>query len=325
MASKFTWKVHTEGNPMFLDDYTEMEEMYDKIQQLHWVAKEINYSTDAFDWQTLDMPTKTYLKRILTFFSQADFLVVDLLEYIEPHIKGNPSVEFYLIEQKAQEQVHAITYLNQIKALGLVFHEVDGIIRQFKEDPILISIFTSIKDMAKQYPVELLLILDAFVEGVLFQGAFATIQWIRNRNILKGITLANEFITRDEGLHTLAICHMYKYVKDEHKATFEQVQEIAKKIMNFAVEFIANGIGINMPGLTTDSMKDYIMFQTDCVSQELGYNRIFNVNNPYSFMDTIALNSVIKCNFFEVTGASYGEIESSDAMKIGLIEGPIEC
>ena len=46
------------------------------------------------------------------------------------------------------------------------------------------------------------LIAFACVEGIFFSGAFCSIFWLKKRGLMPGLTLSNEFISRDEALHT---------------------------------------------------------------------------------------------------------------------------
>lgn len=50
------------------------------------------------------------------------------------------------------------------------------------------------------------LIAFAAVEGIFFSGSFAAIFWLKQRGLMPGLTTSNEFISRDEGLHTDFAC-----------------------------------------------------------------------------------------------------------------------
>ena len=49
--------------------------------------------------------------------------------------------------------------------------------------------------------------------------------------------------------------------------------------------------------MNQDMMIQYIKFVADRLCLQLGYNKIFNVSNPFSWMELISLDS--KTNFFE--------------------------
>ena len=50
----------------------------------------------------------------------------------------------------------------------------------------------------------------AIVEGFFFSSSFASIFWIKKKNILPGLCLSNEYISRDESLHVahMRLCSM---------------------------------------------------------------------------------------------------------------------
>jgi len=50
------------------------------------------------------------------------------------------------------------------------------------------------------------LIAFAAVEGIFFSGSFCSIFWLKQRGLMPGLTTSNEFISRDEGLHTDFAC-----------------------------------------------------------------------------------------------------------------------
>ena len=50
-------------------------------------------------------------------------------------------------------------------------------------------------------------------------------------------------------------------------------------------------------------MKDYIKFVADRLIVQLGYSKIFNISNPFPFMDALNLDG--KTNFFEKRVTEY--------------------
>lgn len=55
------------------------------------------------------------------------------------------------------------------------------------------------------------LIAFAVVEGIFFCGSFCSIFWLKHiyKNKMNGLTLSNEFIARDESMHTQFGCLLY--------------------------------------------------------------------------------------------------------------------
>ena len=145
--------------------------------------------------------------------------------------------------------------------------------------------------------------LIAFIiaEGLFFSGSFCSIFWLRKRNLLKGVSQANEFITRDEGLHTNFSILLYS--KLDNKLTEEEVYNIFKEAVEIEINFINDCLNVSLIGMNKDLMKDYILFVADYLISRLGYNKLYNIKNPFDFMELISMSS--KGNFFEVKITDY--------------------
>jgi ribonucleotide reductase beta subunit family protein with ferritin-like domain len=144
------------------------------------------------------------------------------------------------------------------------------------------------------------LIAFACVEGIFFSGAFCSIFWLKEKGIMPGLCLSNEFISRDEGLHTEFACLLYTYIK--HKLSQEDVHKIIIDAVSIESEFINTSLPCNLLGMNADLMNEYIKFVADRLVFQLGYEKIWNVKNPFDFMDRISLEN--KTNFFEHTRLS---------------------
>ena len=146
------------------------------------------------------------------------------------------------------------------------------------------------------------LVAFAIVEGIFFSSSFASIYWIKKRGMLHGLTLSNEFISRDEALHVEFAVLLY------HKLIKKLDKEMFYKIMNEAVviekEFILEAIPCRLIGMNSDLMSQYIEFVANRLCLQLGYDKLFpSATNPFDFMELISLND--KVNFFEKTNTQY--------------------
>ena len=144
------------------------------------------------------------------------------------------------------------------------------------------------------------LVAFACVEGIFFSGAFCAIFWLKERGILPGLTLSNEFISRDESLHTEFAILMYQHL--ENKLSDDEIKEIVTSAVVIEDEFINDSISCNMLGMNRDLMSQYIKYVADRLVIQLGYTPIYNVQNPFDFMERISLSN--KSNFFEHTRQS---------------------
>ena len=80
-----------------------------------------------------------------------------------------------------------------------------------------------------------------------------------------------------------------------------------KKIILDAVEiekeFVTDALPVKLIGMNSDLMSQYIEFVADRLLVELGNEKVFNVSNPFDFMDMISIQG--KTNFFEKRVGEY--------------------
>jgi ribonucleotide reductase beta subunit family protein with ferritin-like domain len=135
----------------------------------------------------------------------------------------------------------------------------------------------------------------ACIEGIFFSGAFCSIYWLKKRGLMPGLTFSNELISRDEALHTEFAILLYK--KLVKKLTKARIHEIIKEAVEIENEFICEALPCRLIGMNAGLMTQYIQFVADRLCLQLGYDKIYNVSNPFDFMELISLES--KTNFFE--------------------------
>jgi len=145
------------------------------------------------------------------------------------------------------------------------------------------------------------LVAFACIEGIFFSGAFCSIFWLKKRGLMPGLTFSNELISRDEALHCeFAVLLYSKLVKKIDKA---RIHEIIKEAVEIETEFICDALPCRLIGMNSQLMTQYIQFVADRLSVQLGYKKIYNVLNPFDWMELISLEG--KTNMFEKKIAEY--------------------
>lgn len=139
------------------------------------------------------------------------------------------------------------------------------------------------------------------IEGIFFSGSFCAIFWLKNRGLMPGLTLSNEFISRDEALHCRGGIALYKLL--ENKLSEEKVHMIFKEAVEIEKEFVTKSVPVNLIGMNSLLMCEYIEYIADFWLIALGYTSIYNAKNPFDFMQYISLESF--GNFFETRISSY--------------------
>lgn len=160
----------------------------------------------------------------------------------------------------------------------------------------------AIKWIDKSRPFAERLVAFTVVEGIFFSGSFCAIFWLKSKGkMTRALGLSNEFIARDEGLHTDFGVLMYHKLR--RKLTRERVIEIISEAVEIEREFICDSLPCALIGMNSDLMYTYIKFVADRLLVQLGYDKEYNVENPFDFMNNIALSG--KTNFFEKRTTEY--------------------
>ena len=162
------------------------------------------------------------------------------------------------------------------------------------------------------------LVAFTIVEGIFFSGSFCVIFWLKYVKGLmtKALGKSNELIARDESLHTDFGVLLYSYIQD--KLNPEIMYDMMKSAVEIEKEFICDSFSCDLIGINAKSMEQYIEFQADRLLQKFGYDKIYNVTCPFSFMDAISLDG--KSNFFEQRVTDYNRPEQNTDKNLEYME-----
>lgn len=283
-------------------------EWYKKSEASFWTAEEIDLHQDLTDWtEKLTDDERYFIKHILAFFAASDGIVNEnLVLNFMSEIKVPEVLAFYSF-QNAIETIHSETY-------SLL---IDTYIKDEIEKNRLLNAVETIPCIKKKADWAMKwinstddnfatrLIAFACIEGIFFSGAFCSIYWLKERGVMHGLTFSNELISRDESLHTEFAILLYSHIVN--KLSEEKVHQIIKDAVNIEKEFIIESLPCRLLGMNSELMSQYIEFVSDRIAVQLGYNKIYNIVNPFDFMDRIGLED--KQNFFEVRVSNYSKAE----------------
>jgi ribonucleotide reductase beta subunit family protein with ferritin-like domain len=83
----------------------------------------------------------------------------------------------------------------------------------------------------------------------------------------------------------------------------DEVHKMFQDAVTIEIEFICVSLPCALLGINSDSMSQYIKYVADRLLIELGYNKLWNVVNPFDFMEKISMEG--KTNFFEARPTQY--------------------
>lgn len=290
---------------LFPIQYSEIWDFYKKAEASFWTAEEIDLAHDRKDWGNMSDNERYFISNILGFFATSDGIVNEnLLTNFSSEI-SIPEVRCFYGFQIAIENIHSEVY-------SLLIEEY---IKDEDEKLKLFNAIETISCVAKKVAWALKwtdsstnsfaerLVAFAVVEGIFFSGSFCAIFWLKKRGMMPGLAFSNELISRDEGLHCDFACLLYSML--ERPLTEERVREIVSDAVKIEQEFVTDSLPVELIGMNSGLMNQYIEFCADRLLGTLGYSKMYETNNPFDWMDLISLQG--KTNFFEKRVGEYSK------------------
>jgi ribonucleotide reductase beta subunit family protein with ferritin-like domain len=278
-------------------------QMYKKQVDCFWRPEEIDLTKDYSDWEKLSKDEKHFLSMVLAFFAGSDGIVMENLAIRFMNDIQLPEAKSFYSFQIAMENIHSNTYSLLIETYIKDENEKNDLFQAIQKFPFIEKKANWAINWITNQDVDFATRLVAFacIEGIFFSGSFCSIFWLKKRGIMPGLTFSNELISRDEALHTeFAILLYNKLLK---KIPQEKITEIITDAVNIEIEFICDALPCKLIGMNSTLMSQYIKFVADRLALQLGNPKIYNVLNPFDFMEMISLEG--KTNFFEKRVGEY--------------------
>ena len=291
---------------LFPITHNDVFELYKKAVSTFWTVEEVDLTKDIVDWENkLNDNERHFIKNVIGFFASSDGIVMENLAVRFLKEIELPEARSFYSYQIFDESVHAETYSLLIDTYikdndekKMIFNSVENIpcIAQ-KANWALKWINNSEINFATR------LLAFAVVEGIFFSGSFCAIYWLKKRGLMPGLAFSNELISRDEGMHCEFACLLYSMIKNKVPANI--VHSIFREAVDIEKEFITDSIPCALIGMNANLMKQYIEFVADRLLAQLGYQKLFNVDNCFDFMELLSLRP--KANFFELKVSEYSK------------------
>jgi ribonucleotide reductase beta subunit family protein with ferritin-like domain len=332
--------------------YPALWDMFNKQRTCFWIPSEVDLSKDKPDWiNKLSENERYFVKHILAFFAGSDGIVgVNILDNFSKDVKILEA-QFTYSFQGTMEAIHSEmyslmidTYIDDADEKDLLFNAIEKIpciakkaqwalrwtcllspgdagtcplVNENNVDTVTchqspgLSLDNPNQNMFNNKSLAKRLLAFAIVEGLFFSGAFCSIYWLKQKGILPGLTKSNEFIARDERLHTEFACLLYSMIKN--RLDQSEVYEMIEEAVQIETEFITQSLPVKLIGMNSDLMTQYIKYVADWLLTNLNYSKKYNVKNPFSFMNTIGMES--RSNFFDERASTYQKAHVFNASK----------
>ena len=277
--------------------------MYKKQMDCFWRAEEIDLSKDLVHWESLTSNEQHFIKMVLAFFAASDGIVLE-------NLGMRFMSEVQLAEARAaygfqimMENIHSETYSLLIDSYVKDEDEKTTLFKAIENFPCVEKkadwARKWIGDKESNFATRL--VAFACVEGIFFSGSFCAIYWLKKRGLMPGLTFSNELISRDEGMHTDFAVLLHS--KLNNKISQEKLYDIVREAVEIEKEFICDALPCRLIGMNATLMSKYIEFVADRLIRQLGFEGIYNTQNPFDFMEMISIEG--KTNFFEKRVSDY--------------------
>jgi len=278
-------------------------DFYKRAEASFWTAEEIDLTQDLSDWERLNDDERHFIKHVLAFFAASDGIVSENLAVNFIKEITNPEARCFYGFQIAMENIHSETY-------SLL---IDTYIKDREEQKYLFNALENVPAVRKkgEWALKWLskkntsfaerLVAFSAIEGIFFSGSFCSIFWLKKRGLMPGLCFSNELISRDEGLHCDFACLLHSMLKNP--VDEKSIREIISEAVDIEREFITEAIPVDLIGMNSKLMLQYIEFVADRLLVALGCTKLYNSTNPFPWMELISLEG--KTNFFEKRVSEY--------------------
>jgi ribonucleoside-diphosphate reductase beta chain len=304
---------------LFPIEHSDIWEMYKLHAAAFWTAEEIDLAEDAKDWKKLNANEQHFLKHVLAFFAASDGIVNEnLVTNFADEVQWAEARCFYGF-QIMMENIHAETYSLLIDAYITdpdekthLFNALETVPSVRKKGAWALKWLSRKKGSFAQR-----LVAFAAVEGIFFSGSFCAIFWLKKRGLMPGLTFSNELISRDEGLHCDFACLLHN--KLIRGAGENMIHRIIAEAVEIETEFVTSALPVELIGMNAGLMRQYIEFVADRLLVSLNSSKLYNVSNPFPWMEMISMQG--KTNFFE---KRVGEYQKSGVKDGGASLGSVQ-
>jgi ribonucleoside-diphosphate reductase beta chain len=293
-----------------------------------WTVEEVDLHSDLADLHKLTDAERHLVNRLVAFFATGDTIVANnLVLNLYEHVNA-PEARLYLSRQLFEEAVHVQFYLTLLDTYlpdhddrAAAFAAVENIPSIAKKAQFCFRWMAALEGEGGVESIERLetkadrrrfllnlICFAACIEGLFFYGAFAYVYWFRSRGLLHGLATGTNWVFRDESCHMDFAFQVVDTVREEEPDLFDeelarQVTAMLQEAVEAELQFARDLCGDGLPGMNTDSMRQYLECVADERLRRLGFPPVYGSENPFSFMELQNVQELT--NFFERRVSAY--------------------
>lgn len=282
-------------------EYQQAYEYWLMQQQAHWLHSEISMARDLVDWNSsLTEDEKKLIGGVLRSFTQMEIIVGNDYWLGKVHAWfQKPEIQMMAASFANMETIHtkAYAYLNETLGLDDFAAFLQDPSGKAKIDHLIDTNGDSLREKAKS-----LAVFSGFAEGVQLFSSFAILLNYSRFNKMKGVGEIISFSVRDESLHSLAGCWLFRQLISENPEIWDdelkqEIYQAARDAVALEMDFIDSVFTDNKPILDLDpnDLKAFIKHRANTKLHDLG----------------------LKANWLNINKEAVGRLEWFDYLTIG--------
>lgn len=287
--------------------------LYDELARTFWSHEDLDYSLDQSGYDILPEAIKESVDSILSFFAISDAVVNENLGVNFIDQAPNKELRRVYELQAGNESIHEFTYNLLIDAMIL-----DPVYKTELQNALVNSavidkkVLFAEKYLKSEKMTKWEVLAFMCVEGIFFSSSFAFIYWLQDyfgnktaltNSSMPAFFLSNEYIARDEHLHTKIGGHSLKVLGGIPEAELEKAHNIIRDAVETESVFVNAVIPDFDETLTKSNMREHVKVCADIVCDLANIPRIYNTNTKFKSVAGMALPT--NNSFFERRNHSY--------------------
>lgn len=281
-----------------------------------WFPKEVDLTRDANDYKNLTENEKTAYDKALSQLIFMDSLQTNnIIDNINPYVTA-PEINLILVRQSFEEALHSQSYAVMVDSISQNTQEIYDLWRKdmmlkHKNDAIA-AVYEQLSKEPSEENFLKACFANQILEGIYFYSGFAYLYTLARSGKMLGTAQMIRFIQRDEVTHLTLFKNLINTLRRDKPYLFTEnlkndVIEMFKKAVELESSwgrYITQG---QILGLTNEIVDQYIKYLADDRLSSVGFEKIYNVNNPIKWVDDFARFNDQKTNFFEGTVTNYSK------------------
>ena len=276
----------------------EMLDAYEKSVRSFWTVDEVAFTHDREGWEKLPPAVQRLFRYVLAFFLVGDGMILDSFsDAYKSRLPDEPEIKMLMDSQAAIEWEHARTYS---RALNVLLTEkqlrFDAFNALHTSKALEAKIRWACEHTSAKYSLGHVVLARAMSEGIMFQGSFGSIFWLRDvyPTSCPGFIFSNKVISRDEAHHWMSGVTTYQFLLRrghlKEPLPEAEIRGLLRECVSLSVAFMQEALPEDLPGLKLAQITQFIQCIADAFMERLKMEPEYRAVMPFDFMELASVD-----------------------------------